>query len=659
MSIYASDSFAGLTDGQSIITSRNLDNALGGSGTRSWVTNAVSGMQGNGAGRVKGASANAYTNLLTDGQDYKARIEFDPAGGTSVPHVAVRKGAASGNTTWVCAVLSSSHTVFSMREGDGASSGPSHLNGTVRDTETITAPATPFAIEVTANGQAFTAELIRLSDSAVLSSLSYTYGGSAPTGTYLSWGFSAGGNTGTFDNFTVDDLAGGDVTAPVLTSAVGTETGSTTATVGATTDEDNGTMYVSVTTSATQPSIAQIKAGQDHTGAAAAFADDQVITTTGAKTFNATGLTASTTYYAHLVHTDAAANDSNRISSAGFTTDSVDTTAPTLTSPTAVSISNVAMTGTVSTDEANGTLYMVATTSATPPTATQIRAGQDHTGAAAVFAANQAIGSTGVKTFNVTGLTALTTYHLYYHHRDASNNDSTVSTASDATFRDGDTAANIIANTAPIGDGEPGFLYALALTKDADDWLSWYEVTPPDPSGGTLDANPDGSFTYNGPSPATWVIQAETNGVEEAETTEVTLYDQPDPGDETAPVLTSPTGAALGAFGAVGSISTDEANGTLYWLTTINATELEAAVEAGSSQAVTTTGVQNVTSSGLTPETDYYNHYFQRDLAGNPSNVISSAMFTTPADTGPVESSNTSGRAMRSAMRQTMWKAMN
>lgn len=117
----------------------------------------------------------------------------------------------------------------------------------------------------------------------------------------------------------------GDTTAPVLTSAVGTTTGSTTATIGATTDEANGTMYGVVTGSVTQPSVAQIKAGQDHTGAAASYASSQSISSTGAKTFSATGLTASTTYYGHIVHTDAAANDSNRLSSASFTTDAAST----------------------------------------------------------------------------------------------------------------------------------------------------------------------------------------------------------------------------------------------------------------------------------------------------------------------------------------------
>lgn len=113
--------------------------------------------------------------------------------------------------------------------------------------------------------------------------------------------------------------AGGDTTAPVLTSPTGTATSGTTATVGATTDEGNGTLYCVVTTSATQPSVAQIKAGNDHTGSAAAWSGNVAVSSAGAKTLNATGLTTATTYYAHFVHTDAAANDSVRVYSLAFT----------------------------------------------------------------------------------------------------------------------------------------------------------------------------------------------------------------------------------------------------------------------------------------------------------------------------------------------------
>lgn len=113
----------------------------------------------------------------------------------------------------------------------------------------------------------------------------------------------------------LEQASGSDVTAPVLTSAVGTATGTTTATIGATTDEGNGTLYGFVSTSATPPSDADLKAG---TGAV--WAGSTTVSSTGAKTLNATGLTASTSYYGHLLHTDAAANDSNTVTSAQFTT---------------------------------------------------------------------------------------------------------------------------------------------------------------------------------------------------------------------------------------------------------------------------------------------------------------------------------------------------
>ncbi len=108
----------------------------------------------------------------------------------------------------------------------------------------------------------------------------------------------------------------GDTTAPILSSPVGTTTGSTTATVGATTDEGNGTLYGFVSTSATPPSDADLKAG---TGAV--WSGSAAVGSTGAKTLNVTGLTASTGYYGHLLHADAAANDSNTVTSALFTTD--------------------------------------------------------------------------------------------------------------------------------------------------------------------------------------------------------------------------------------------------------------------------------------------------------------------------------------------------
>ena len=101
--------------------------------------------------------------------------------------------------------------------------------------------------------------------------------------------------------------------------------------------------------------------------------------------------------------------------------------------------------------------------------------------------------------------------------------------------------------------------------------------------------------------------------------------------DTTAPTLTSPTGTQTGSTTASGTVSTDEANGTLYYLASANATETAATVKAASSQAVSATGSQSVSFTGLTASTTYYAHYCHRDTAGNDSTVSNSASFTTAA----------------------------
>lgn len=113
--------------------------------------------------------------------------------------------------------------------------------------------------------------------------------------------------------------SGGGIRA-TLTSPTAAATGTTTANLGVTTDQPSGTLYAVVTTSATKPTPDQIKAGQDHTGAAATWSGNQAVTSTGVKSFSATGLTASTTYWAHFVHETAGTSN---IESATFTTPAV------------------------------------------------------------------------------------------------------------------------------------------------------------------------------------------------------------------------------------------------------------------------------------------------------------------------------------------------
>jgi hypothetical protein len=99
-----------------------------------------------------------------------------------------------------------------------------------------------------------------------------------------------------------------DTLAPVLTSPTSASTGTSTGTGTVSTNEANGTLFGIVSTSSTATAPA-VKAGAS-----------QAITTTGVKTFNATGLAPSTQYYIHFLQTDAAGNDSAVVTTAAFTT---------------------------------------------------------------------------------------------------------------------------------------------------------------------------------------------------------------------------------------------------------------------------------------------------------------------------------------------------
>ena len=109
-------------------------------------------------------------------------------------------------------------------------------------------------------------------------------------------------------------------TAPAISAPTDDASSDTTAIGGLTTDQAHGTLYGVITQSATTPSIAQIKAGQDHLGAAADAAASGTVSDL-APSLAFTGLTASTAYFAHFIHTngnnvDAAA----AVSGDGFTT---------------------------------------------------------------------------------------------------------------------------------------------------------------------------------------------------------------------------------------------------------------------------------------------------------------------------------------------------
>lgn len=94
--------------------------------------------------------------------------------------------------------------------------------------------------------------------------------------------------------------------------------------------------------------------------------------------------------------------------------------------------------------------------------------------------------------------------------------------------------------------------------------------------------------------------------------------------DITAPTLTAQTATSPAAGQVDWSVSTDEAEGTLYSLVSLNATETAATVKAATSQVVSATGAQTGSVTGLAAGT-YYAHFVHADVAGNESPVATTA----------------------------------
>jgi hypothetical protein len=219
----------------------------------------------------------------------------------------------------------------------------------------------------------------------------------------------------------VDDPVLYSVLGPVLSDPTATSIAQTTATIGCTTDDATGTLYAVVTTSATQPSIAQIKAGQNHTGAAAVWAGDDDSLSVGANTFSVTGLTAGTQYYTYFVQNDGV--DDSNVLAGSFQSATAAGSPAVLSSPGFSNVGGTTATVSVDTDKNTGTLYWFVSTSASPPSAANLKTG---TGAAR-FGQTASI-NTGANNFSVTSLNYATAYYAHFIQNDGDGDSNIVST---------------------------------------------------------------------------------------------------------------------------------------------------------------------------------------------------------------------------------------
>ena len=141
-------------------------------------------------------------------------------------------------------------------------------------------------------------------------------------------------------------------------------------------------------------------------------------------------------------------------------------TAATLTSPTGTQTGDTTATGTVSTNQASGTMYAVVTTSATPPTATQVKAGQNNAGSAAAFAGSAAA-TLGTNTINATGLSGGTTYYFYFAQENTVPLKSSVAASASFTTTGSSHSAEAIAfigRTSGLNGTDQSAIYAFIDT---------------------------------------------------------------------------------------------------------------------------------------------------------------------------------------------------
>lgn len=119
--------------------------------------------------------------------------------------------------------------------------------------------------------------------------------------------FRIAGGVASFTYLAAEQTGVIDTVAPALTlPTTGTSTVSTVTGFGITTNESTGALYWVLVPNGDAPSQAQVKAGQQSSGAAAIDSGSQAISSSGAKTVadTVTGLTIDTFYRAVFMHED-------------------------------------------------------------------------------------------------------------------------------------------------------------------------------------------------------------------------------------------------------------------------------------------------------------------------------------------------------------------
>lgn len=305
MTIIASDDFAGI--GTATVQGRTLNNALGGAGMFAWSGD----MFGDGAGSLTSTSSSSSALASIPGAT-RVRVRVDPNGGSDNTILWFGLGE-SGPENAVALLLVGQTSLRVSSFTAGARTDHAQID--------ITAPGVVFWMEVEVAGLAVTCRLLN-DDLSVRNTVTHTFTGSVPKGgDRHGFGYYLDGATSLLKAFVAEQDSVADTTPPTLTTPTAAVTSPTTAT-GSVTTTEAGPAWAVMTTTATTPTAAQIKAGQNSAGAASPAATATLVSGANSAAFSFTGLTPATGYYLHITQDDTAtpANTATPVTAAMVTT---------------------------------------------------------------------------------------------------------------------------------------------------------------------------------------------------------------------------------------------------------------------------------------------------------------------------------------------------
>jgi hypothetical protein len=252
---------------------------------------------------------------------------------------------------------------------------------------------------------------------------------------------------------------------------------STTASISVDSNRAAGVVYwVVVPSAASAPSAAQVKAGTDGAGNAATWASSLSLSSISTMDVNGgpSGLSGGVAYKAYAAQQDTDDTYSAVVNDA-FTSGSIGA-APGLSSQDATpGADDRWIDTTVTTDEDNGTIFVVAVPNGdTTPLAQNIADGQRFDGTVASSSGSISISSSGAKTKTLTGLIGGTTYLVAWVHRDAAGNFSNIVT--DTATTDTLILSRATAGTSTglnVSTGVSAFSLAYADSDGGTNAISW------------------------------------------------------------------------------------------------------------------------------------------------------------------------------------------